>query len=130
MADGDPPGIRLTARGGTIEGVRGSSTWLGRAVDRLVEVPAETMPVASGEIVRFLADGPPADDLYLTVFAESSVVDRSLAPVVAMGLDPLNPTWSVAAPPGRYVVALSRTWHETENVVHYFGISAEPGSAG
>lgn len=112
----------------TLEGVEGSYTWSGRAVDRLVEVPTAYLPVDNGEVIRFVGEGPArADDIYLTAFSEEAVADRSLLVSMGVPLAPELPTWSVELPPGQYVLALSRTWHETENVVHYFGISVAPG---
>ncbi len=111
----------------TLEGVQGSYTWSGRAVDRLVEVPAAYLPVDNGEVIRFVGEGPAADEVYLTAFSEEAVADRSLRATKGLALDPMLPTWRVELPGGRYVLGLARTWHETENVIHYFGISVAPG---
>ena len=101
-------------------GVRGSTVWDGRAVDRIPELPDIVVAVAAGESVEFTGDLP--QDVYVTAYAESAVLDGTLAATAGGPLDASGGRWAVELPPGRYLVAVSRTWDDDHSVVDYFAV--------
>ncbi len=118
--EAEPRALELELEGRTVTGVRGSTVWDGRAVDRIPELPDIVVPVAAGASVTFSGDLP--QDVFVTAYAESAVLDGTLAATTGGPLDSSGGQWLVDLPPGRYLVAVSRTWDDDHSVVDYFAV--------
>lgn len=116
----EPRPLELELDGRTVAGVRGSTVWDGRAVDRVPELPDIVVPVAAGGSVTFVGDLP--QDVFVTAYAESAVLDGTLAATAGGPLDSSGGQWVVDLPSGRYLVAVSRTWDDDHSVVDYFAV--------
>jgi hypothetical protein len=116
------PGLRVEAGGATTEGREGSYTWRGMAVDRLLEFPPNPLTIERGSEVRFVGEGTSPDEIFLSVYTDEAVEDFSLSVTTTATLDSEDPTWSAELDPGRYVVAVSRSWGKDDAVLHYFGL--------
>jgi hypothetical protein len=118
----EPPPIRLVVDDREVVGVEGSIVWGQLAIDRLAALPPTVVPVVEGSRVEFALEGDAPREVFLTAYAESAVTDRSLAATRGTALDVDAPAWDVNLPPGRYLLALARTWDDDHSVVHYFAV--------